>query len=159
MLVRQREYLTRTVRNSLSELTCCVSRCQRRFWPITHSRNAARDDVGFNTSCSCESNLPISTMISLYSQKNVEVNTYGTLLTIQAFAPLLQASSNPQLACISASSCSITKPAGVPINPYSTSKAALNFITATLAFEERWLKVQSIHPGVVSVSLARLSEQ
>lgn len=70
---------------------------------------------------------------------------------VQAFAPLLKASSNPQLVNITASASSMGNYPNVPIQPYAASKATLNFLLVALAAEEPWLKVQHIHPGVVMV--------
>jgi NAD(P)-dependent dehydrogenase (short-subunit alcohol dehydrogenase family) len=71
-----------------------------------------------------------------HNDDSPQVNVVGTLILFQASFPLLKSSSShPKFVVISARGGSITTPLAIPIVPYQTSKAAVNFLSRKLHFE------------------------
>ncbi|KAF5684668.1 short-chain dehydrogenase reductase SDR [Fusarium denticulatum] len=94
-------------------------------------------------------------------RKHFEVNTIGPVVLFQAVADLLQASKTekPLFVAISTlfgSMGSMENLVALPStnNPYGGSKAALNWFIRRLHFEEPWLTIFFIHPGLVETEMA-----
>ncbi|GJN94351.1 hypothetical protein Rhopal_007425-T1 [Rhodotorula paludigena] len=89
-------------------------------------------------------------------REHFEVNTVGTQLTFQAFAPLLFASPSPHFVVVSTTVGSIGMKLPLAMTAYGASKAALNFLTAQVAVEhgdQNNLAAYAISPGLVGTDL------
>jgi len=89
-------------------------------------------------------------------RRMLEVNTLGPLSLIQAFAPLLLASSNPRFLVITSSIGSIADMESLPVPffGYGLSKAAANYLVRKLHFEnEGKLISQAFNPGWVQTEM------
>ncbi|HEY7267775.1 MAG TPA: SDR family oxidoreductase [Solirubrobacterales bacterium] len=82
----------------------------------------------------------------------LEVNTFGPWRLIEAFLPLLRASDAPRIVNVSSGAGQLSDMNGGRA-AYRLSKAALNALTRTLAWDERWLKVNSMCPGWVRTDM------
>ncbi|KZO92381.1 NAD(P)-binding protein [Calocera viscosa TUFC12733] len=89
-----------------------------------------------------------------------QVNVLGPLVLFQASYQLLKASSDtPKFIVVSTAVGSIevgTKFA-IPVLPYGTSKAAVNWLTAKLFYEYPGLIAVPVHPGPVKTDMAALA--
>ncbi|KAK7892598.1 hypothetical protein LTR67_007695 [Exophiala xenobiotica] len=83
------------------------------------------------------------------------VNTMGPLLLFQATAPLLKAASAPKFVVISSGAGSITQVDKLPVEntAYGASKAALNFVTRRIHYENPYLVAFPINPGWLQTDL------
>lgn len=90
-----------------------------------------------------------------------DINVYGVMRTTQAFLPLLKKAANPRIVNVSSDLGSITNisnPAypyyDMNLAAYSSSKAALNAYTVTLAKElsQDGFKVNAINPGYTATA-------
>ncbi|KII87120.1 hypothetical protein PLICRDRAFT_42759 [Plicaturopsis crispa FD-325 SS-3] len=91
--------------------------------------------------------------------KHFKVNTLGTLIFYQAFHALLLASpAAPKFVVISTVGGSIEVGAALPLGlaAYGTSKAALNFLTREIHFENERFVAFAVHPGTVDTDAAKL---
>ncbi|KAH8684477.1 hypothetical protein BGZ60DRAFT_478621 [Tricladium varicosporioides] len=88
-------------------------------------------------------------------RKHFEVNTIGPLALIQAFAPLLKASSEPKFLVITSTigSIGLLGEYKVPFFAYGLSKAGSNYMVAKLHFEEEWLTTMAFNPGWVQTDM------
>lgn len=70
-----------------------------------------------------------------------QTNVNGPLVLFQATINLLKASKNPRFIPISSGAGSVTRspPMELQTGAYGASKAALNYLTRKLHFEEDWL--------------------
>jgi NAD(P)-dependent dehydrogenase (short-subunit alcohol dehydrogenase family) len=82
----------------------------------------------------------------------LEVNTFGPWRLIQAFLPLLRGSEAPRVVNVSSGAGQLSDMNGGRA-AYRVSKAGLNALTRTLAFDERWLKVNTMCPGWVRTDM------
>ncbi|KAI1811656.1 aflatoxin biosynthesis ketoreductase nor-1 [Poronia punctata] len=84
---------------------------------------------------------------------NFHVNAVGPLVLFQTFKPLLQKSKrSPKWISVSTGGGSISLMQSIRswVGPaYGASKAALNWITCAIHFENEWLIAAAIHPGLV----------
>ncbi|KJA19310.1 hypothetical protein HYPSUDRAFT_143895 [Hypholoma sublateritium FD-334 SS-4] len=86
------------------------------------------------------------------------VNVVGTAVLFQALHALLKASPSPRFIPISSASASIggpMMPLPVRVATYGASKAALNYITRKIHFENEWLVAFPLAPGVVNTDSAK----
>ncbi|KII86615.1 hypothetical protein PLICRDRAFT_43249 [Plicaturopsis crispa FD-325 SS-3] len=92
-------------------------------------------------------------------ERHFKVNAVGPLVLFQAFYPLLQsAPSIPKFAVISTIAGSIEVGAAVParLSAYGPSKAAVNFLTRKIHFENERLISFALHPGAVDTEGAQI---
>lgn len=82
----------------------------------------------------------------------LEVNTFGPWRLIEAFLPLMRSSSQPRIVNVSSGAGQLSDMNGSRA-AYRLSKAALNALTRTLAWDERWVKVNSMCPGWVRTDM------
>ncbi|KAJ3501770.1 hypothetical protein NLJ89_g9192 [Agrocybe chaxingu] len=85
-------------------------------------------------------------------RKHFEVNATGVIVLFQAVLPLLEASkSTPKFIPISSGGGSLTAfiDQRFEVTAYGASKAALNYITRRIHFENDWLVAFPLSPGVV----------
>jgi NAD(P)-dependent dehydrogenase (short-subunit alcohol dehydrogenase family) len=82
----------------------------------------------------------------------LEVNTFGPWRLIEAFLPLLRESDAPRIVNVSSGAGQLSDMNGGRA-AYRLSKAALNALTRTLAWDERWVKVNSMCPGWVRTDM------
>lgn len=93
-----------------------------------------------------------------------QTNVFGAVRVLQAFLPLLQESIAPVVVNVSSGLGSLavtTDPEGhqaavpvwVPTLPYSSSKAALNMVTAQYARAYPNMKINSVDPGYTATDL------
>ncbi|WVQ71178.1 hypothetical protein IAR50_000703 [Cryptococcus sp. DSM 104548] len=83
-----------------------------------------------------------------------QVNTRGPLLLYQATRPLLK--DNGTFVVISSLAGSLQRTFfWETVGLYGASKAAVNYLTRTIHYEESDLKAFTIHPGVVDTKMAR----
>ncbi|CAA7260849.1 unnamed protein product [Cyclocybe aegerita] len=90
-------------------------------------------------------------------RKHIEVNATGAVVLFQAVLPLLKASkSTPKFVPITSGGGSLTAyiDQQYEIVAYGASKAALNFITRRIHFENDWLVAFPLSPGVVRTDMA-----
>ncbi|KAI1428759.1 aflatoxin biosynthesis ketoreductase nor-1 [Xylaria sp. FL1777] len=84
---------------------------------------------------------------------NFHVNAVAPLVLFQTFKPLLQKSKRtPKWISVSTGAGSISLMESIRswVGPsYGASKAALNWITRAIHFENEWLVAMAIHPGLV----------
>lgn len=75
-----------------------------------------------------------------------KVNVAGILVLYQAFAPLLKKSAEPKFIPFTSGLGSLTEYIGMPaqLAAYGTSKAALNWITRRIHFENDWISKMSL---------------
>lgn len=93
-------------------------------------------------------------------EDHFKVNTIGPITLFQAVRPLLEASKtgNPVFVPVTSGLGSIAgqdQLVGLPpfSSPYGATKAALNWFTRKIHFEEPWLVSFVIHPGVVETDM------
>ncbi|KAF9474781.1 NAD(P)-binding protein, partial [Pholiota conissans] len=84
------------------------------------------------------------------------INVVGPIVLFQAVRELLKASSHPRFIPISSAVGSIELISTIPIDggAYGASKAALNWITRKIHFENDWLVAFSLCPGSVNTDMA-----
>ncbi|KZO92384.1 NAD(P)-binding protein [Calocera viscosa TUFC12733] len=89
-------------------------------------------------------------------REHFEVNVLGPLVLFQASYQLLKASSDkPKFIVVSTavSSIEVGTKFAIPVLPYGTSKAAVNWLTAKLFWEHPGLVAVALHPGVVDTDI------
>ncbi|WVQ71176.1 hypothetical protein IAR50_000701 [Cryptococcus sp. DSM 104548] len=97
---------------------------------------------------------PLTTASSSNFDHVYQVNTRGPLLLYQATRPLLK--DDGAFVVISSLAGSLQKTFFWEGNGiYGASKAAVNYLTRTIHYEEPSLKAFSIHPGLVETNMAR----
>ncbi|KAF9478001.1 NAD(P)-binding protein [Pholiota conissans] len=89
--------------------------------------------------------------------EHFDVNAIGPIVLFQSIRELLKASPSPRFVPISSGAGSIER---IPISalevaPYGTSKAALNWITRKIHFENEWLVAFPQCPGPVDTDMAK----
>ena len=82
----------------------------------------------------------------------LEVNTFGPWRLIEALLPLLRKSDAPRLVNVSSGAGQLSDMNGGH-GAYRVSKAALNALTRTLAWDERDIKVNAMCPGWVRTDM------
>ena len=82
----------------------------------------------------------------------LEVNTFGPWRLIEAFLPLLRSSSQPRIVNVSSGAGQLSDMNGGR-GAYRVSKAALNALTRTLAWDERDIKINAMCPGWVRTDM------
>jgi NAD(P)-dependent dehydrogenase (short-subunit alcohol dehydrogenase family) len=82
----------------------------------------------------------------------LEVNTFGPWRLIEAFLPMMRESSHPRIVNVSSGAGQLSDMNGGRA-AYRVSKAALNALTRTLAWDERWVKVNAMCPGWVRTDM------
>jgi len=90
-------------------------------------------------------------------QEHFEVNVAGVVVLFQAVYSLLKASSTPKFIPISthAGSLVITLASTAGYTSYGASKAALNWISRKIHFENEWIVCFPLAPGGVDTDMAR----
>jgi len=88
-------------------------------------------------------------------REHFEVNTIGVLALFQATWPLLRAAPKPKFVVVTTGLASIGDMGGMPmpVTAYGTSKAAVNFITRKIHFENPDLIAFPINPGWVKTDM------
>jgi NAD(P)-dependent dehydrogenase (short-subunit alcohol dehydrogenase family) len=82
----------------------------------------------------------------------LEVNTFGPWRLIEAFLPLLHRSSQPRIVNVSSGAGQLSDMNGGR-GAYRVSKAALNALTKTLAWDEEDIKINAMCPGWVRTDM------
>src|SRR3954451_7721784 len=82
----------------------------------------------------------------------LEVNTFGPWRLIEAFLPLLHRSSQPRIVNVSSGAGQLSDMNGGH-GAYRVSKAALNALTKTLAWDEEDIKINAMCPGWVRTDM------
>jgi NAD(P)-dependent dehydrogenase (short-subunit alcohol dehydrogenase family) len=82
----------------------------------------------------------------------LEVNTFGPWRLIEAFLPLLRRSDAPRIVNVSSGAGQLADMNGGR-GAYRVSKAALNALTRTLAWDERGVKINVMCPGWVRTDM------
>ncbi|KAF8188721.1 NAD(P)-binding protein [Pholiota molesta] len=84
-------------------------------------------------------------------------NALGPIVLFQSVRALLQASALPRFVPISsvAGSLDLTAPHALDLSPYAASKAALNWVTRKIHFENGWLVAFPQCPGPVDTDMAQ----
>ena len=82
----------------------------------------------------------------------LEVNTFGPWRLIEAFLPLLRRSDAPRIVNVSSGAGQLADMNGGR-GAYRVSKAALNALTRTLAWDERDVKINVMCPGWVRTDM------
>jgi NAD(P)-dependent dehydrogenase (short-subunit alcohol dehydrogenase family) len=82
----------------------------------------------------------------------LEVNTFGPWRLIEAFLPLLRRSDAPRIVNVSSGAGQLADMNGGR-GAYRVSKAALNALTRTLAWDERDVKINAMCPGWVRTDM------
>ena len=82
----------------------------------------------------------------------LEVNTFGPWRLIEAFLPLLRRSEAPRIVNVSSGAGQLADMNGGR-GAYRVSKAALNALTKTLAWDERDMKINAMCPGWVRTDM------
>jgi NAD(P)-dependent dehydrogenase (short-subunit alcohol dehydrogenase family) len=82
----------------------------------------------------------------------LEVNTFGPWRLIEAFLPLLQRSEAPRIVNVSSGAGQLSDMNGGR-GAYRVSKAALNALTKTLAWDESDIKINAMCPGWVRTDM------
>jgi NAD(P)-dependent dehydrogenase (short-subunit alcohol dehydrogenase family) len=102
-----------------------------------------------------QKNLLFGTLEATGMLSMFHTNALGPMMLMQALAPLLALGTSPQILNISSRRGSIQKKQSGGNYGYSTSKAALNMITRTTAFDLRNqnIIVVAIHPGVLRTDM------
>ena len=83
--------------------------------------------------------------------EHFDVNAAGVVRIFQATLPLLQNSSKPKFMVVSSGVATISGMEHVPftVSSYGASKAAINFLTRRIHFENENLIAFAVHPGYV----------
>lgn len=93
---------------------------------------------------------------------DTKTNLYGPIVLFQATHSLLRKSANPKFIPISSQAASIdgitVRSAAVGATGYGSSKAALNWVTRKIHFENDWLTTFLISPGMVYTDMCELTE-
>jgi norsolorinic acid ketoreductase len=81
--------------------------------------------------------------------KHLQVNVFGVILLFKAVRPLLLAAKDPKFVTLGTSAASLSEMAtrNFPNSVYGTSKAALNYITLKIHFENPTLTAFPLDPG------------
>ncbi len=82
----------------------------------------------------------------------LEVNTFGPWRLIEAFLPLLRKSDAPRIVNVSSGAGQLSDMNGGR-GAYRVSKAALNALTRTLAWDEDGIKINAMCPGWVRTDM------
>ncbi|KAF8176061.1 NAD(P)-binding protein [Pholiota molesta] len=90
-------------------------------------------------------------------EEHFSVNVLGPLVLFQSIRAVLRASALPRFVPISSVSGSLAgiQPGGMDIATYGTSKAALNWVTRKIHFENEWLVAFPQCPGPVETDMSR----
>ena len=85
-------------------------------------------------------------------KEHYNVNSIGPLILFQATSALLAASASPKFVAISSvlGSMGAMEMAPLPATAYGSSKAALNYTTRKIHFENPAFTVFAVHPGYVN---------
>jgi norsolorinic acid ketoreductase len=81
--------------------------------------------------------------------EHFKINSVAPLLLFQATAPLLKTAAKPIFITISSGAGSISNMGNLPVEntAYGSSKAAANFVTRKIHFENPWLIAFPVQPG------------
>ncbi|MCJ1400300.1 hypothetical protein MMC11_003505 [Xylographa trunciseda] len=92
---------------------------------------------------------------------HINVNTIGVLVLFQATWPLLKAAQSPKFILVSTGVASMGLMEHVPMlaTAYGASKAAANFITLKIHFENPHLTIFPLHPGWVQTDMGNYGAQ
>ncbi|KAF8171706.1 NAD(P)-binding protein [Pholiota molesta] len=90
-------------------------------------------------------------------QEHFAVNVLGPIVLFQSIRDVLKASALPRFVPISSGAGSVAaiQPGGMDIAVYGTSKAALNWVTRKIHFENEWLIAFPQCPGPVETDMAK----
>jgi NAD(P)-dependent dehydrogenase (short-subunit alcohol dehydrogenase family) len=101
-------------------------------------------------------------------RETYETNVFGAVATIEGFLPLLERSDSAHVVNVSSTMGSLTDQSdpsspyySVVVPAYSSSKAALNAVTVTLAkaLEEPGVRVNAVCPAFVQTDLTPISRE
>ncbi|KAF8169529.1 hypothetical protein BJ912DRAFT_172830 [Pholiota molesta] len=92
-------------------------------------------------------------------EEHFSVNVLGPIVLFQSTRELLQASAAPRFVAVSSGAGSIELIPSVPVDggPYGASKAALNWVARKIHYENPWLVVFPVCPGIVHTDMAQQS--
>ena len=81
--------------------------------------------------------------------EHVDINAAGVVRLFQAVLPLLQKASKPKFMAVSSAVATIAGMEYIPftLSSYGASKAALNYLTRRIHFENEDLIAFAVHPG------------
>ncbi|KJA15416.1 hypothetical protein HYPSUDRAFT_207904 [Hypholoma sublateritium FD-334 SS-4] len=119
---------------------------------VIKEKHGRVDTVIANAAVVRISNTVLQTTASDF-EEHFTVNVLGTVILFQALHDLLKASASPRFIPISTGGASLSrKTIELPINiaAYGSSKAALNYVTRKIHFENEWLIAFPLAPGVVT---------
>ena len=87
--------------------------------------------------------------------EHFDVNTAGVVRIFQATLPLLQKSSKPLFVVNSSVAGTISGMEHMPftVSSYGASKAAVNFLTRRIHFENEDIIAVAVHPGYESIKI------
>lgn len=108
------------------------------------------NNAGVNPSGERPGRLDAETMLHTF-----HVNAVGPMMVAQRFLDLLRAGDDPKIVNVSSTLGSLTQKSSGGGYSYSSSKAALNMLTRTLAFDLRSddVIVVAVHPGWVRTDM------
>ncbi|KUJ12564.1 aflatoxin biosynthesis ketoreductase-like protein nor-1 [Mollisia scopiformis] len=88
-------------------------------------------------------------------RKHIEINTVAPLILLQAFKPLLDASSSPKFFVITSKIGTLSDMQNVPVPffAYGVSKAAANYFVRKVSFENPKLISIALNPGWVQTDM------
>ncbi|KIK51420.1 hypothetical protein GYMLUDRAFT_234133 [Collybiopsis luxurians FD-317 M1] len=94
-------------------------------------------------------------------REHFEVNVIGMVILFQAMLDILRASAHPKFIPITSGSGSLTAYIDLPMGYtcYGSSKAALNYVSRKIHFENDWLTCVPIAPGVVDTDMAAANSE
>ncbi|CAI6337948.1 unnamed protein product [Periconia digitata] len=93
--------------------------------------------------------------------RHLQVNVFGVILLFKAVRPLLLAAKEPKFVTLGSSAGSLSEMAtrNFPNSVYGTSKAALNYITLKIHFENPTLTAFPVDPGWVQTDMGNTGAQ
>ena len=108
------------------------------------------NNAGINPKGERPGNLDVETMLHTF-----HVNAVGPMMVAQGHLDLLRRGDEPRIVNISSTLGSLTRKSSGGTYSYSSSKAALNMLTRTLAFDLRsdGITVVAMHPGWVRTDM------
>lgn len=136
--------------------SCDTSGAKTAVEQLRSEHNIAQLDVVIANAATNNQPRPVAEMSAETMEDHFKVNTIGPIMLFQAVRPLLKASETvvPVFVPITSGLGSIAgqnQLVGFPpaFSPYGATKAALNWFTRKIHFQEPWLVSFVIHPGVV----------
>ncbi|KIK51421.1 hypothetical protein GYMLUDRAFT_252115 [Collybiopsis luxurians FD-317 M1] len=99
---------------------------------------------------------PVSETPAEALREHFEINVVGIVVLFQAMLDLLKASNNPKFIPVTSGLASLTSFIDFPMGYacYGSTKAALNYVSRKIHFENNWLTCFPVAPGVVQTDMA-----